>query len=70
MHNSQNINFKKADERSDAKMLSEWLDEMLATIYKGQIASYKELYYKLETVFNSVVSELSRQLSVTCSERA
>lgn len=33
VHDSQNIGFRKPDERKDVKILSEWLDEMINKVY-------------------------------------
>ncbi|KAL4465737.1 hypothetical protein ABPG72_015138 [Tetrahymena utriculariae] len=69
-HNSQNSQFKKPDERKDTKILSEWLDNMINKVYNQQITSYYDFYEKFELIFDGIISEISRQLKSTCSERA
>ncbi|EWS75710.1 hypothetical protein TTHERM_001094821 (macronuclear) [Tetrahymena thermophila SB210] len=69
-HNSQNSQFKKPDERKDTKILSEWLDNMINKVYNEQITSYYDFYEKFELIFDGIISEISRQLKSTCSERA
>ncbi|KAL4426600.1 hypothetical protein ABPG74_009292 [Tetrahymena malaccensis] len=69
-HNSQNSQFKKPDERKDTKILSEWLDSMINKVYNEQITSYYDFYEKFELIFDGIISEISRQLKSTCSERA
>lgn len=59
-HNSQNYAFAKADSRNDAKLLSEWVDDMIGKVFAETSSECFTLYEKFSQVFSLAISEMAR----------